>query len=1111
MHNPPPLPSPPHTLPSHHTQRIEPFLKRKKYLLVEILLAFSITGLVPVQAFEWPKGLDDPERLGSSKFDMVYSYSVDGDIQVTDDVTLYNTALITSFDVPMTIDIGAGKTLKLDTELGSSHYDIGMLQAEYGEVAIRGGNLVLQYQGPTTNETTGASYIAFANIEKLTLTGTNLNVIHSQNGLRADGVGGLLSVTGGDTISVNSDIGETQHHAVTVYDGGNIVLDAAQIDLVISGQSTSGSGDSSVVQLTSGGKVDIVADQLVMRGDVDNIKSNYGIFSSGGQNKDANVNLSGKGADASFVMAVENNHAEKSTAYGILSNPSYEGKVSTVAIRDFNDVSISSKQYALWSYGTRNDSKAAITLENNGDVSVSSASSRALASDARNGGNALITVQDNRSVEISSFYDALYTTATAGGQASVNLSGNDHVTLASSSSGGAWAYAEGENSLSTISLDNTRIDMAGSFGLVSQADKNGISRIDVKGDSVLVKGTGDDGFGVYGEAYNGASTSVSITGNSVTVSGNKAAITNDGSSGVGNISVQATGLLHIVTSASGAVSDSYGNATTNINTTDDAGRTILSGGVFSKEGATTHIGLNTQDSVWTGAGYDGRDIAGKEGSLNVTARNGATWRVESVSDYEPGLGKSMVSIWNSIGSSTIDMTWESGYQSLDIRTLKGENTVFRFETDVNATRGQGNGTDQAIIHSGNGNHSIVVNSTGRLPWTAEQKDYLVWHQEKDGMTSVPVGQNGTGNALSFSLANRGQVVDVGLYWYELASRNALDGNGTEWYLKRSEKKDPTPSGDLTTSLSGIMVPASIWWNQLTDLRKRLGEVRYGAQDGFWVRALAWEDEAQGITHSRFHQDVQGLNVGLDHIVRRDEQGMWLMGGNLKIVHADQKTTVTGQGRGENDSWGLNLYATWAGQKGCYADFVLSFDHYRQKMQTTMTDWNVTRGRYSTYGLGASIEVGKMFSATQAEGWGGWNSNWFAEPQAQLAYYWVRGKNFSLDNGLQVAQKNMDSLTGRLGLVLGKRYNGGKVRKEMDRHFTQFYLEGGVKQELAGNQSIRVNGMEFSDKPGGTRLYYGVGMDWNFTDRTRMYAQLERENGSQYQKDYYLTIGLKHQF
>ncbi|MCZ4065183.1 autotransporter outer membrane beta-barrel domain-containing protein [Oxalobacter aliiformigenes] len=564
-----------------------------------------------------------------------------------------------------------------------------------------------------------------------------------------------------------------------------------------------------------------------------------------------------------------------------------------------------------------------------------------------------------------------------------------------------------------------------------------------------------------------------------------------------------------------------GKGVINLNDRSD-GRTTLTGGTIASSASKINIGLNTADSFWTGFSQDYRSSDDESfiASVNVTAKDGATWNVRPVQeDYRVNEtdAKSYLTSWHSVDASNIDLRLADGsYQAVDIGTLTGKNTTFRLATDVDAPRGEGKGTDQAIVHTGSGNHAIMVEPTGRAQ-AMEQADYLVWHKEENDATSTRIVNHETGETaatgvgdLSFTLANRGQAVDVGVYQYKLATRDALDGDGTEWYLKRTDK--PSSSTDLVTSLPAVVVPGTLWWAQLSDLRKRLGEVRYGAQDGLWARAITWEDESRGLAHNSFHQKVYGLNLGLDRIVRQDEKSMWLIGGNLKAFHAEQDIRTQAGGDGETDSWGLNLYATWADWEGYYADFVLSFDHYDQKMHTTMTDWQRVRGDYNTWGLGASIEIGRMFSSTQDdEGWGAWYSNWFIEPQAQLAYYWVKGRDFTLDNGMQVSQGDGDSLTGRLGLVLGKKYHYGKNRAEVDKRYAQFYLEGGVKQELAGRQHVSVNDVRFSGDMGGTRIYYGAGFDWNLTDQTRLYAQIERENGDRYDRDYYITAGIKYQY
>ena len=76
----------------------------------------------------------------------------------------------------------------------------------------------------------------------------------------------------------------------------------------------------------------------------------------------------------------------------------------------------------------------------------------------------------------------------------------------------------------------------------------------------------------------------------------------------------------------------------------------------------------------------------------------------------------------------------------------------------------------------------------------------------------------------------------------------------------------------------------------------------------------------------------------------------------------------------------------------------------------MLDGRGVSGKVNNFGLGLSAEVGKKFGLTK---------DFFVEPQAQLAYYWIKGKDFSMSNGMKVEQGDFNSWVGRLGLVAGK--------------------------------------------------------------------------------------------
>jgi outer membrane autotransporter protein len=526
-------------------------------------------------------------------------------------------------------------------------------------------------------------------------------------------------------------------------------------------------------------------------------------------------------------------------------------------------------------------------------------------------------------------------------------------------------------------------------------------------------------------------------------------------------------------------------------------------------------------------------------------------------------------------SSYVNLTGVGTGQKLRLSKLSGSGAEFILRTQVDENR-TGYYRDHVQILSGTGDHYILVKAMGiedpEVPdWTAEvQSDYLIQHYEEDGATSVRLdtaasdasGEAGEAAAqsegavpLSFVLANKNQAVDIGNRRYVLMTRDIADdsGTGTEWYLQYAgavpeepketdpepgtfiEEPDPEPepepdpvvpdtpvpdqnfenlssSAQLVTTLAGYGNMYSAWTANLTDLRKRLGEVRYGAQDGLWARAIWQKDTTDGITGGKFEQKLKGIQIGVDHIVTQDEDRMWLVGGNFKYADADQKVRRMTYGRGDMTTYGAFLYATYANYKGCYADFVLSLDHYKEKLTAQQSDWTMTHGRYNTWGWGASAEIGKMFSSTQNdEGWGPWYANWWIEPQLQLAYYWGKGKNFTMDNGMTVSQENGQSLIGRAGVVIGKKFNYGKNRKEVDKRYSQFYVKGGVKQEFLGDQKLTVNGERFSGNLRGPRVYYGAGFDWNATDQLRLYAQVEREQGSKYKRDYQVSVGLRWQF
>jgi len=338
--------------------------------------------------------------------------------------------------------------------------------------------------------------------------------------------------------------------------------------------------------------------------------------------------------------------------------------------------------------------------------------------------------------------------------------------------------------------------------------------------------------------------------------------------------------------------------------------------------------------------------------------------------------------------------------------------------------------------------------------------------------------------------------------------DALDiATGMTDYWVSGYTKEINDPGKTTTAIAGISFNPIY----LSTLRKRLGEVRYGAQDGLWAKAMMMKDSVGGIASKGYDQDLYGVSFGFDHLVRNTEEGLWLLGANIRQAHAEQDL-MDGLGSGKTDAIGLNAYATWANYQGAYADFVLSADHYRQKLSTVGEKGKIT-GKYNTLGWGASIEVGHMFHTTRNDlSWGPWYNSWWLEPQLQLAFYRVEGEKYTLSSGGRIRQKDADSLIGRAGIVVGKKFNYGEDREEIDRRYSQVYLKAGVKHDFLGDRTVWFGSDRFDGEVAGkTTFYYGLGGDWQFYERMRLYGQIERETGDDYEKDYEVSVGLKYEF
>lgn len=481
----------------------------------------------------------------------------------------------------------------------------------------------------------------------------------------------------------------------------------------------------------------------------------------------------------------------------------------------------------------------------------------------------------------------------------------------------------------------------------------------------------------------------------------------------------------------------------------------------------------------------------------------------------------------------------TAYHELQVEKLTLSDATLQMKVDVGADKSD-------IIHTNEvkGTATVYINPVGSL---AEHKDMTngflyqetgdltlqLADKDEDGKPDQVVYQNGS--LLGYKLAYKadGMTTKIG----ETSSVNDVEPafadeqvNGTGkgyWYLVRGDQaelpEEPTdpdnpdnPGGDtpLPPEAAQIMsigtsaAQAVSWMAEREDLRHRLGEIRYGAESGAWVKVFNQQQRVHD--GNGFKQETSGVHLGADTIVSRNESGQWLVGAALRYADAEQDGLLEGNGAsGDLKEYSTKLYATYVSQLGSYVDFVGQIGYYDQKISGIANDYlSSMRAEYNTYGIGLSAEIGHHFKFDA-----GGDRSWFIEPSVELSYFFVNGKDYTTSTNIKVEQNNAEFLSTRAGLAAGHTFNYGLHKQ----NYVQFGWDVGVYYEFLGDQtvhftdaanySINANATDI----GGWGAYYGANMNWKVSDNTRVYGEVSRKEGNNFTEDYSISVGLKYAF
>ena len=443
--------------------------------------------------------------------------------------------------------------------------------------------------------------------------------------------------------------------------------------------------------------------------------------------------------------------------------------------------------------------------------------------------------------------------------------------------------------------------------------------------------------------------------------------------------------------------------------------------------------------------------------MKLTVKDGAQWTPTAIAstDTTAQTGQKDTPLNNLVLDNGIVNVKDETVQ-VKIEQLSGSGTV-RLATDLTADEGQQAGT--FTVDSADADSSLTV----KLANEDLTKDLT-----SDDVTSDQAKQL-LGNVAAEGVETT-MTVDEGMY--------------NEGFIIDSEAKvHSTGPNSVMQSTLELATIAPLALNRIltNDVHKRMGDIRSMKQtSGAWARY----DGGRLSAESGLENDFHTIQVGVDTV---PTAGAPRFGVAFSYTMSDADYR---RGKADMDVYSLAAYGLWMGENGQFADVVA-------RLGTAKTDMTVDgnkKGSMDNIVTALSGEFGWRFDLSKS---------FYLEPQVELAYTHVDADVLSLSDGSTYRFDDADSLMGRAGFAFGMRCpeNGN----------TAYLRVSAVHEFLGDNAVIGGNGKVYDIDGKDTWVEYGLGANFNLTDSTYVWADVERTSGGYLDEDWRATVGVRHAF
>ncbi|WP_080998405.1 autotransporter outer membrane beta-barrel domain-containing protein [Morganella morganii] len=335
------------------------------------------------------------------------------------------------------------------------------------------------------------------------------------------------------------------------------------------------------------------------------------------------------------------------------------------------------------------------------------------------------------------------------------------------------------------------------------------------------------------------------------------------------------------------------------------------------------------------------------------------------------------------------------------------------------------------------------------------------------------------------------LMDAGTYIHNIQTRTGA-GNDTTWSFTATNRL--TPGARAVLALSSA--PQLMYNNEVDHLRARLHMLRTSdsVENGLWMQGIGNNTKVDK-DQVQYKLKHAGLELGADYQLALNSDSKLVLGGFTGFDKGDVKNEWAGTS--DIDSYTFGAYATYLNTNGWYADALLKYNHFDNKLKTTSTNgYDVSSDNYSTSVWGMALETGYSFT---------FSNQTFITPYGQLAYNQMGSKNITLSNEMEAEIKNQRSFTSELGVNAGKdfSFNNGLMFSPYVKAAWNHQYENGNEVEF--NRYNTIN----SDLSGSTGKF-GAGFNARYSNMN-IFMELQHIAGDAVYSPINGQIGIRYNF